>query len=114
MGADILRSLPFSILEFQPHEISKITAQLCIAVGRGHILVPKDSRFSLLDGSSLCVDDKDLWIRNWWRWTIRMVDKLTLPFHCLNNRVFCLLGLTVYISNFIFDPPICLDMNILF
>jgi hypothetical protein len=67
MGADILRSLPFSILEFQPHEISKITAQLCIAVGRGHILVPKDSRFSLLDGSSLCVDDKDLWIRNWWK-----------------------------------------------
>jgi len=30
------------------HEISKITAQLCIAIGRGHILVPKDSRFSLL------------------------------------------------------------------
>ena len=49
------------------HEISKITAQLCIAIGRGHILVPKDSRFSLLDGSSLCVDDKDLWIRNWWK-----------------------------------------------
>ncbi|KAJ6425004.1 hypothetical protein OIU84_025719 [Salix udensis] len=30
------------------HEISKITAQLCIAIGRGHILVPKDCRFSLL------------------------------------------------------------------
>jgi hypothetical protein len=30
------------------HEISRITAQLCIAIGRGHILVPKDTRFSLL------------------------------------------------------------------
>ncbi|XVF05612.1 hypothetical protein REPUB_Repub05bG0187800 [Reevesia pubescens] len=30
------------------HEISRITAQLCIAIGRGNILVPKDSRFSLL------------------------------------------------------------------
>ncbi|XVE79690.1 hypothetical protein DITRI_Ditri14bG0078100 [Diplodiscus trichospermus] len=30
------------------HEISRITAQLCIAIGRGTILVPKDSRFSLL------------------------------------------------------------------
>ncbi|KAK9279511.1 hypothetical protein L1049_013190 [Liquidambar formosana] len=30
------------------HEISRITAQLCIAIGRGHILVPKDARFSLL------------------------------------------------------------------
>lgn len=30
------------------HEISRITAQLCIAIGRGHILVPQDTRFSLL------------------------------------------------------------------
>ncbi|XWS74221.1 hypothetical protein CRYUN_Cryun02cG0197200 [Craigia yunnanensis] len=30
------------------HEISRITAQLCIAIGRGNILVPKDSRFCLL------------------------------------------------------------------
>ncbi|KAF8396659.1 hypothetical protein HHK36_018284 [Tetracentron sinense] len=30
------------------YEISRITAQLCIAVGRGQILVPKDARFSLL------------------------------------------------------------------
>ncbi|KAA8543964.1 hypothetical protein F0562_021859 [Nyssa sinensis] len=30
------------------HEISRITAQLCIAIGRGHILVPKDTRYSLL------------------------------------------------------------------
>lgn len=30
------------------HEISKITAQLCIGIGRGHILVPKEIRFSLL------------------------------------------------------------------
>ncbi|KAK3012629.1 hypothetical protein RJ639_008585 [Escallonia herrerae] len=30
------------------HEISRITAQLCIAIGRGHILVHKDARYSLL------------------------------------------------------------------
>ncbi|QCD88292.1 hypothetical protein DEO72_LG3g2834 [Vigna unguiculata] len=30
------------------HEISRITAQLCIGIGRGHILVPKETRFSLL------------------------------------------------------------------
>ncbi|KAK6935962.1 hypothetical protein RJ641_032992 [Dillenia turbinata] len=30
------------------HEISRITAQICIAIGRGQILVPKDTRFSLL------------------------------------------------------------------
>ncbi|XP_031282375.1 BTB/POZ domain-containing protein At5g60050 [Pistacia vera] len=30
------------------HEISRITAQLCIAIGRGLILVPKDTRSSLL------------------------------------------------------------------
>ncbi|GMI68286.1 hypothetical protein like AT5G60050 [Hibiscus trionum] len=30
------------------HEISRITAQVCIAIGRGNILVPKESRFLLL------------------------------------------------------------------
>ncbi|KAE9461173.1 hypothetical protein C3L33_06915, partial [Rhododendron williamsianum] len=30
------------------HEISMITAQLCIAIGRGHILVPRDIRYALL------------------------------------------------------------------
>ncbi|KAL3530664.1 hypothetical protein ACH5RR_009986 [Cinchona calisaya] len=30
------------------HEISRITAQLCVAIGRGHILVPKDAKYSLL------------------------------------------------------------------
>lgn len=30
------------------HEISRVTAQLCIAIGRGHILVPKEARYSLL------------------------------------------------------------------
>ncbi|MED6196877.1 hypothetical protein PIB30_051413 [Stylosanthes scabra] len=30
------------------HEISRITAQLCIGIGRGDILVPKETRFSLL------------------------------------------------------------------
>ncbi|XP_060170220.1 BTB/POZ domain-containing protein At5g60050 [Lycium barbarum] len=30
------------------HEISKITAQLCVAIGRGNLLVPKDVRYCLL------------------------------------------------------------------
>ncbi|KAM7278367.1 hypothetical protein ACFE04_005501 [Oxalis oulophora] len=30
------------------HEISRITAQLCVAIGRGFILVPKETRYSLL------------------------------------------------------------------
>ncbi|XP_016462504.1 BTB/POZ domain-containing protein At5g60050 [Nicotiana tabacum] len=30
------------------HEISKITAQLCVAIGRGNLLVPKEVRYSLL------------------------------------------------------------------
>ncbi|GMG98208.1 hypothetical protein Nepgr_000048 [Nepenthes gracilis] len=30
------------------HEISRITAQLCIGIGRGHLLVPKEDRYSLL------------------------------------------------------------------
>ncbi|KAL8496786.1 hypothetical protein ACS0TY_020459 [Phlomoides rotata] len=30
------------------HEISKITAQLCISIGKGQILVPKETRFALL------------------------------------------------------------------
>ncbi|KAL4587614.1 hypothetical protein LXL04_000486 [Taraxacum kok-saghyz] len=30
------------------HKISRITAQLCIAIGRGNILVPKETRVSLL------------------------------------------------------------------
>ncbi|KAK1265555.1 BTB/POZ domain-containing protein [Acorus gramineus] len=30
------------------HEISRITAQLCIAIGRGQLLVPKEDRFSML------------------------------------------------------------------
>ena len=94
------RSLHFSVLEFQPHEISKITEQLCIAIGRGHISVPKDSRFSLLS----------TWMEAHFSWmtrSCRSVDKKLVedgqfsPFHCLSNRVFCLLGLTVYISNFI-------------
>ncbi|XP_047317265.1 BTB/POZ domain-containing protein At5g60050 [Impatiens glandulifera] len=30
------------------HEISRITAELCIAIGRGQVLIPKEVRFSLL------------------------------------------------------------------
>ena len=80
------RSLHFSILEFQPHEISKITTQLCIAIGRGHISVPKDSRFSLLS----------TWMEAHFSWmtrSCRSVDKKLVedgqfsPFHCLNKSI---------------------------
>ncbi|KAH9621839.1 hypothetical protein KSS87_013153 [Heliosperma pusillum] len=30
------------------HEISRVTAQLCIAIGKGYILVPKETRYALL------------------------------------------------------------------
>lgn len=43
-----LATLHCKIPTMYRHEISRITAQLCIAIGRGHILVPKDTRFSLL------------------------------------------------------------------
>ncbi|KAJ8751394.1 hypothetical protein K2173_016595 [Erythroxylum novogranatense] len=53
------------------HEISKITAQLCIAIGRGQVLVPKDTRYSLLS----------TWLEGlyedfgWMRRAYRSVDK---------------------------------------
>ncbi|RWR81800.1 BTB/POZ domain-containing protein [Cinnamomum micranthum f. kanehirae] len=43
-----LASLHSKLPSMYRYEISRITAQLCIAVGRGQILVPKDARFSLL------------------------------------------------------------------
>ncbi|KAF5196470.1 BTB/POZ domain-containing protein [Thalictrum thalictroides] len=43
-----LASLHSKIPCMYRYEISRVTAQLCIAIGRGQILVPKDARFSLL------------------------------------------------------------------
>lgn len=53
------------------HEISRITAQLCIAIGRGHILVPKETRYSLLSTwlEALYEDFK------WMKRASRSVDK---------------------------------------
>ncbi|KAL1826748.1 hypothetical protein ACET3Z_005160 [Daucus carota] len=45
------------------HEISRITAQLCIAIGRGHILVPKDARYSLLSTWLEALYDDFGWMR---------------------------------------------------
>ncbi|CAN1162061.1 BTB/POZ domain-containing protein At5g60050 [Linum perenne] len=43
-----LASLHSKIPTMYRHEISKITAQLCIGIGRGEIMVAKESRFALL------------------------------------------------------------------
>ncbi|KAL8128998.1 hypothetical protein V2J09_018153 [Rumex salicifolius] len=43
-----LASLHSKIPVMYRHEISKITAQLCIGIGRGNLLVPKETRYSLL------------------------------------------------------------------
>ncbi|XP_073050659.1 BTB/POZ domain-containing protein At5g60050 isoform X1 [Primulina eburnea] len=46
------------------HEVSKITAQLCISIGRGHVLVPKDTRFSLLSTWLVALYDDFRWMRS--------------------------------------------------
>ncbi|MBA0851523.1 hypothetical protein Goshw_021394 [Gossypium schwendimanii] len=46
------------------HEISRITAQLCIAIGRGNILVGKESRFSLLATWLEALYDDFGWMRS--------------------------------------------------
>lgn len=53
------------------HEISKITAQLCIAIGRGQILVPKETRFSLLSTWLDALYEDFGWIRR----ACKSVDK---------------------------------------
>ncbi|KAM4083141.1 hypothetical protein ACJW30_08G034000 [Castanea mollissima] len=53
------------------HEISRITAQICIAIGRGHILVPKDTRFSLLSTWLEALYEDFGWMRR----ASRSVDK---------------------------------------
>lgn len=53
------------------HEISRITAQLCIAIGRGHLLVPKDTRYSLLSTWLEALYEDFGWMRR----ACRSVDK---------------------------------------
>ena len=53
------------------HEISRITAQLCIGIGRGHILVPKETRFSLLSTWLEALYEDFGWMRR----ASRAVDK---------------------------------------
>uniref|UniRef100_A0A2P2IVZ3 Uncharacterized protein MANES_11G138100 n=1 Tax=Rhizophora mucronata TaxID=61149 RepID=A0A2P2IVZ3_RHIMU len=53
------------------HEISKITAQLCIAIGRGQILVLKDTRYSLLSTWLDALYEDFGWMRR----ACRSVDK---------------------------------------
>ncbi|KAH6766220.1 BTB/POZ domain-containing protein [Perilla frutescens var. hirtella] len=45
------------------HEISKITAQLCISMGKGKILVPKETRFALLSTWLEALYDDFGWMR---------------------------------------------------
>lgn len=45
------------------HEISKITAQLCISIGKGQILVPKESRYALLSTWLEALYDDFGWMR---------------------------------------------------
>ncbi|KAJ6792131.1 BTB/POZ domain-containing protein [Iris pallida] len=55
-------------------KISEITADLCIAVGRGHILVSKDARFSFLRTWLEALYDDFGWMKR----TCRTFDKKTL------------------------------------
>ncbi|CAA2992500.1 BTB/POZ domain-containing protein At5g60050 [Olea europaea var. sylvestris] len=66
-----LASLHAKIPTMYRHEISKITAQLCIAIGRGHILVPKETRFSLLSTWLEALYEDFRWMRQ----ASRAVDK---------------------------------------
>ncbi|XP_050371366.1 BTB/POZ domain-containing protein At5g60050 [Argentina anserina] len=70
------------------HEISRITAGLCIAIGSRHLLVPKDTRFSLLSTWLEALYEDFGWMKR----ASRSVDKklveeglsqtiLTLPLH---------------------------------
>lgn len=51
------------------HEISRITAQLCVAIGRGQILIPKETRQSLLSTWLEALYEDFVWM------TRRSVDK---------------------------------------
>ncbi|PQM32625.1 BTB/POZ domain-containing protein [Prunus yedoensis var. nudiflora] len=54
------------------HEISRITAQLCIAIGSRQLLVPKETRFSLLSTWLEALYEDFGWMR---RASFRSIDK---------------------------------------
>ncbi|PSR86645.1 BTB/POZ domain-containing protein [Actinidia chinensis var. chinensis] len=58
-----LANLHSKIPTMYRHEISRITSQLCIAIGRGRILVPKDIRYSLLSTWLEALYDDFGWMR---------------------------------------------------
>ncbi|KAI9081880.1 hypothetical protein K1719_036142 [Acacia pycnantha] len=66
-----LAMLHSKIATIYRHEISRITAQLCIAIGRGHVLVPKETRFSLLSTWLEALYEDFGWIRR----SSRAVDR---------------------------------------
>ncbi|XP_019199257.1 PREDICTED: BTB/POZ domain-containing protein At5g60050 [Ipomoea nil] len=66
-----LASLHSKIPTMYRHEISRITAQLCVAIGRGHLLVPKDARFSLLSTWLEALYEDFGWMRR----ACRSIDK---------------------------------------
>ncbi|KAL3829154.1 hypothetical protein ACJIZ3_017956 [Penstemon smallii] len=45
------------------HEISKITAQVCVSIGRGQVIVPKDIRFAFLSTWLEALYDDFAWMR---------------------------------------------------
>ncbi|CAL1403268.1 unnamed protein product [Linum trigynum] len=66
-----LASLHSKIPTMYRHEISKVTAQLCIAIGRGQILVQKETRFGLLSTWLEALYEDFGWMRR----ASRSVDK---------------------------------------
>ncbi|KAL2328680.1 hypothetical protein Fmac_022107 [Flemingia macrophylla] len=58
-----LAALHSKVATVYRHEISRITAQVCIGIGRGHILVPKEIRFSLLSTWLEALYDDFGWMR---------------------------------------------------
>ncbi|KAK9727297.1 hypothetical protein RND81_05G272100 [Saponaria officinalis] len=53
------------------HEISRVTAQLCIAIGRGQVLVPKETRYALLNTWLEPLYEDFVWMKR----ACRFVDK---------------------------------------
>ncbi|XP_031113193.1 BTB/POZ domain-containing protein At5g60050 [Ipomoea triloba] len=66
-----LASLHSKIPTMYRHEISRVTAQLCVAIGRGHLLVPKDARYSLLSTWLEALYEDFGWMRR----ACRSIDK---------------------------------------
>lgn len=67
-----LAALHSKIPTMYRHEISRITAQLCIAIGSRQLLVPKETRFSLLSTWLEALYEDFGWMR---RASFRSIDK---------------------------------------